>query len=361
MLEFATQCKGRLKPGAKRRYFVCIHSGKADFSNKLKLNQHRYEDGCNATTYPDGQNALLLPYPDFLPGQGEMVENMGKGGKGVRSCERPPPLDEGDDAEADEDRDWKEDFQGSPPKKRAKSSIVAPAGQEVSMPPPANLFFGPAPLPKEDGEVRHDKNTQKDAPLSSSKRDAPSLASKVNVARLNPPAVVQTDASCLGTGTLMRSASQSSVERGKKAVAEDTTLGKRKRAPRDTRPSTDVTQVIEDAIPAAPSTHILAPHSVTLKRGAALAKGHLKSAPTNQGTINDFRVSRRVRFEDEDVPPLSPRSTAGEHNRLTQNIPQAKRLKKLRGVLSTAPGCIHMLLSASVWLQLCLLSQAVVF
>lgn len=70
MLEFATQCKGRLKPGANRRYFVCIYCGKADFSNKLRLNQHRYEDGCDAARYPDGKKSLLLPYLDFLPGQG---------------------------------------------------------------------------------------------------------------------------------------------------------------------------------------------------------------------------------------------------------------------------------------------------
>lgn len=42
MVEFATQCKGRLKPSGTRRYFICIHCGKADFSNKLMLNLHRY-------------------------------------------------------------------------------------------------------------------------------------------------------------------------------------------------------------------------------------------------------------------------------------------------------------------------------
>lgn len=57
MLEFATKCKGNLKPGANRRYFVCIYCGKDNFSNKLRLNQHRYEDGCPEAKYPDGRQA----------------------------------------------------------------------------------------------------------------------------------------------------------------------------------------------------------------------------------------------------------------------------------------------------------------
>ena len=81
MLEFATKCKGDKKPGANRRYFVCIYCGKDDFSNKLRLNQHRYEEGCPEAKYPDGRKALLLPYPDFLPGQGKMVQSLVKGVK----------------------------------------------------------------------------------------------------------------------------------------------------------------------------------------------------------------------------------------------------------------------------------------
>ncbi|KAG0627733.1 hypothetical protein M758_2G224100 [Ceratodon purpureus] len=79
MLEFATKCKGDKKPGANRRFFVCIYCGKDDFSNKLRLNQHRYEDGCPEAKYPDGRQALLLPYPDFLQGQGKMVQSLVKG------------------------------------------------------------------------------------------------------------------------------------------------------------------------------------------------------------------------------------------------------------------------------------------
>ena len=79
MLEFATQCKGAIKPGVKRRFFVCIHCGKADFSNKMRLNQHMFLIGCGNAKFPDGVLALLLPYPDFESGQGKKVEVMRMG------------------------------------------------------------------------------------------------------------------------------------------------------------------------------------------------------------------------------------------------------------------------------------------
>ena len=79
MLEFATQCEGVIKPGAKRRFFICIHCGKTDFSNKMKLNQHKFRTGCENAKFPNGVHALLLPYPDFESGQWKKVEVMRKG------------------------------------------------------------------------------------------------------------------------------------------------------------------------------------------------------------------------------------------------------------------------------------------
>ena len=38
-----------------------------------------FQVGCENAKFSDGVHALLLPYPDFLPGQGKMVEVMRKG------------------------------------------------------------------------------------------------------------------------------------------------------------------------------------------------------------------------------------------------------------------------------------------
>ena len=46
----------------------------------MLLNRHRFLNGCYGAKYPDGKPALLLPYPDFLPGQGKMVEGMSRVG-----------------------------------------------------------------------------------------------------------------------------------------------------------------------------------------------------------------------------------------------------------------------------------------
>ena len=85
--EFATMCKGALKPCGKRWFFVCIYCGQNDFSNKMMLNRHRFIDGCPEATYPDGKRALLLPYPDFKPGEGKWVEVLGRKNGGG------PPVD----------------------------------------------------------------------------------------------------------------------------------------------------------------------------------------------------------------------------------------------------------------------------
>ena len=79
MLEFAIHCKRAMKHGAKGRFFICVHCGKANFSNKLRLNHHRFEEGCKSAKHPNGMLVLLLPYLDFLLGQRNMVEVMGKG------------------------------------------------------------------------------------------------------------------------------------------------------------------------------------------------------------------------------------------------------------------------------------------
>ena len=82
MSEYATMCKGKKKEGQSRRFFVCIHCGRNDFSNKMMLNRHRYLEGCIGTKYADGTVALLLPYPDFKQGEGKRVEVM---------CKKSPP------------------------------------------------------------------------------------------------------------------------------------------------------------------------------------------------------------------------------------------------------------------------------
>ena len=76
--EYATMCKGSLRPRGIRKFFVCIHCGKDEFSNKMMLNRHRYVEGCPATRYADGAMALLLPYPDFKRGEGKRVEVLCK-------------------------------------------------------------------------------------------------------------------------------------------------------------------------------------------------------------------------------------------------------------------------------------------
>ncbi|KAG0556379.1 hypothetical protein KC19_11G049100 [Ceratodon purpureus] len=160
MREFATQCKGSKKPGTARRFFVCIHCGKSDFSNKLMLNVHRFEVGCEAALYSDGTKALLLPYPDFLPGQGKMVEVMGKHGGGrVAGKKRPKGAttgEEGGDDAGEEDgtaeeTEWAAEFEGPPPSKRLNSSVTHGDGYDVRsrVSPAEDLFYGAAP-PKTD-------------------------------------------------------------------------------------------------------------------------------------------------------------------------------------------------------------------
>ena len=160
MREFATECKGSKKPGAGRRFFVCIHCGKNDFSNKLMLNVHRFEVGCEAAEYSDGTKGLLLPYPDFLPGQGKMVEVMGKHGGGSsvgkKRCKEPTAGEEdwdagGEEENAAEDTEWASEFEGPPPSKRQNRAVRDGKKNEVrsTVPPAADLFYGAAP-PKVD-------------------------------------------------------------------------------------------------------------------------------------------------------------------------------------------------------------------
>ena len=156
MREFATHCKGVVKPGCGRRFFVCIHCGKSDFSNKLMLNVHRFEQGCPGAVYEDGTKALLLPYPDFLPGQGKMVEVMGKHGGGKTVGSKTLKGATGGEAGGDaggvedvgvEDEEWDEEFQGPPPLRRQSISVTdAEAyGPGNVLTPAADLFYGAAP------------------------------------------------------------------------------------------------------------------------------------------------------------------------------------------------------------------------
>lgn len=179
MLEFATQCKGRLKPSGNRRYFICIHCGKNDFSNKLMLNQHRYEEGCDEAVYPDGTKALLLPYPDFLPGQGKMVEGMKKTcvtSKGKRKTDAANPSGGEKGPPSDDD-----DFDGSPPSKKHKADggegeKVAPRGK---IPPSADILFGPAQprAGKGAGKYQKAKVVPERGPSVATQGDIPNVVS----------------------------------------------------------------------------------------------------------------------------------------------------------------------------------------
>ena len=156
MREFATMCKGSKKPGAARRFFVCIHCGKSDFSNKLMLNVHRFEVGCDRAQYSDGTKALLLPYPDFLQGQGKLVEVMGKHGGGMAAARKRskggiPGEEDGDagneEENSGEDTEWDTEFEGPRPSKRLKSGVTEGEGYKPGsiVSPPADLFYGAAP------------------------------------------------------------------------------------------------------------------------------------------------------------------------------------------------------------------------
>lgn len=142
VLEFATQCKGDRKPGAKRRFFVCIHCGKSNFSNKLRLNHHRFEVGCGSVKYPDGTPARLLPYPDFLPGEGKMVEVMGRLAAGrYRRGSKTKAGDGGETCSGGDDDALKEDFADVLPSKRPRSSVKG----RGTRPPPPDMLCGAAP------------------------------------------------------------------------------------------------------------------------------------------------------------------------------------------------------------------------
>ncbi|KAG0594027.1 hypothetical protein M758_UG041300 [Ceratodon purpureus] len=103
--EFATMCKGKLKPYKKQRYFMCIHYDKDEFSNKMMLNRHRYVKGCVGAKHPVGTSALLVPYPSFRPREGKKVEVMGKtsaakatkggDGRGKKNTKTRPQVKEG--------------------------------------------------------------------------------------------------------------------------------------------------------------------------------------------------------------------------------------------------------------------------
>lgn len=117
---------------------------KVDFSNKLMLNQHGYEEGCDEAVYPNGTMTLLLPYPDFLLGQGKMVESIGKtqsGAKGKTKKDTYEPAGEERAPASDDD-----DFKGSAPSKKWEANVSKGenAGSRGKVPPCADILFGPA-------------------------------------------------------------------------------------------------------------------------------------------------------------------------------------------------------------------------
>ena len=147
MLEFATQCKGAIKPGAKRRFFVCIHCGKADFSNKMRLNQHRFRIGCENAKFPDGVPALLLPCPDFESGQGKKVEVMRKGVSDQGAKKRKAKVEDSFHVDTSGTEDAV-DLDASQPSKQSNSSVTADSyidSPQVIVPTPLDLLFGEAP------------------------------------------------------------------------------------------------------------------------------------------------------------------------------------------------------------------------
>lgn len=70
--------QGWKKPDTNCKYFICIDCSKANFSNKLIFNHHKYKEGCNPIKYPYKMSTLVLPYHDFLPRQEKKVEFLSK-------------------------------------------------------------------------------------------------------------------------------------------------------------------------------------------------------------------------------------------------------------------------------------------
>ncbi|XP_073393759.1 uncharacterized protein [Physcomitrium patens] len=161
MLEFATQCRGRLKPTGGRRFFICIHCRKSTFSNKLMLNQHRFEKGCESAKYPDEIKALLLPYPDFLPRQGKIVEGMQKcaSTKGKKkSCSETVNTPIKEEETIVEDEELGAHFVGLPPSKKQKGRVTEDeASHLVETVVPSDLFFEAAPLELEKAILKGKK------------------------------------------------------------------------------------------------------------------------------------------------------------------------------------------------------------
>ena len=155
MLEFATHCEGAIKLWAKQRFFVCIHCGKADFSNKTRFNQHMFQVECANAKDPDGVFAILLPYPDFLLGQRKMVEVMCKGGADQGAKKRKAKVGDSlhvDTFETEDDKDAV-DLGGSQPSKQSNSNVTdnyVDSPHKI-VPTPFDLFFGVASPKVEKG------------------------------------------------------------------------------------------------------------------------------------------------------------------------------------------------------------------
>lgn len=108
----------------------------------------RYEEGCEEARYPDGTKALLLPYPDLLPGQGKIVEGMGRKWSFTKSRKTKANVDSSSsDNDHVEDEEWNTDLDSSAPSKKTKSIVgfnkeVEPRAR---VQPLADILIGPTP------------------------------------------------------------------------------------------------------------------------------------------------------------------------------------------------------------------------
>ena len=131
----------------------------------MMLNRHRYIDGCGGAGYPDGTKALLLPYPDFKPGEGKRVEVICKTrGAATSSVHK---VDKGVEDRADAD------FEGEAQTamdatyvERVTGAVTQAQGNsknKATIAPAVDLIIGKAPLPSKHGEgdskVRKNRRT----------------------------------------------------------------------------------------------------------------------------------------------------------------------------------------------------------
>lgn len=78
--EYCKEARTCLTHGSKNRAWLrCVHCGREGFSNKYRLNFHRWMEGCPSYLDRNGNPKRLLPYPDQGTGQGKTTELVRKG------------------------------------------------------------------------------------------------------------------------------------------------------------------------------------------------------------------------------------------------------------------------------------------